>query len=49
MAPRMKTRDRIIEALRQTGGNRTKAAELLGTSRVTLWKKIGRYAIEVPG
>lgn len=42
-------RDRIIEALRQTGGNRTKAAELLGTSRVTLWKKIGRYAIEVPG
>lgn len=42
-------RDGIIEALRQTGGNRTKAAELLGTSRVTLWKKIGRYAIEVPG
>ncbi len=41
-------RDRIIEALRQTGGNRTKAADLLGTSRVTLWKKIGRYAIEVP-
>jgi PAS domain S-box-containing protein len=42
-------RDRILEALRQTGGNRTKAADLLGTSRVTLWKKIGRYAIEVPG
>jgi two-component system response regulator HydG len=41
-------RDRIISALRQTGGNRTKAAELLGVSRVTLWKKIGRYAIEVP-
>ncbi|MCA9172683.1 MAG: hypothetical protein KDB23_33695, partial [Planctomycetales bacterium] len=29
------------------GGNRTKAAELLGTSRVTLWKKISRYGIEV--
>ncbi|MEQ8789572.1 MAG: sigma 54-interacting transcriptional regulator [Pirellulaceae bacterium] len=41
-------RDRIIGALRQTGGNRTKAAELLGVSRVTLWKKIGKYAIEVP-
>jgi transcriptional regulator with PAS, ATPase and Fis domain len=40
-------RARIVEALRQTGGNRTKAAELLGTSRVTLWKKIGRYRIEV--
>ncbi len=41
-------RERIIEALRQTGGNRTRAAELLGTSRVTLWKKIGRFAIEIP-
>ncbi len=41
-------RQRIIEALRQTGGNRTKAAELLGTSRVTLWKKISKFGIEVP-
>ena len=40
-------RARIVDALRQTGGNRTKAAQLLGTSRVTLWKKIGRYEIEV--
>jgi len=32
-------REGIIDALRKTGGNRTKAAELLGTSRVTLWKK----------
>ena len=42
-----KERTQIVEALRQTGGNRTKAAALLGTSRVTLWKKIGKYAIEV--
>jgi DNA-binding NtrC family response regulator len=42
-------RDRIIGALRQTGGNRNKTAEVLGTSRVTLWKKIGKYAIEIPG
>lgn len=42
-------RDQIIDALRQTGGNRTQAAELLGTSRVTLWKKIAKYAIEIPG
>ncbi len=41
-------REQIIGALRQTGGNRTKTAELLGTSRVTLWKKIGKYAIEIP-
>ena len=39
-------RERIVDALRQTNGNRTKAALLLGTSRVTLWKKINRYAIE---
>lgn len=41
-------KQRIVAALQQTRGNRTKAAELLGTSRVTLWKKIGRYDIEVP-
>ncbi len=33
-------RTRIIEALRQAGGSKTKAAELLGYSRVTLWKKL---------
>lgn len=41
-------RQGIVEALRTTGGNRTKAAELLGYSRVTLWKKITRFGIEVP-
>jgi len=41
-------RNRIIDALRETGGNRTQAAERLGTSRVTLWKKIGRYHIDIP-
>ncbi|QDU40196.1 Transcriptional regulatory protein ZraR [Maioricimonas rarisocia] len=39
-------RQRIIEALAETGGNRTEAARLLQTSRVTLWKKIRKYAIE---
>ncbi len=41
-------RERIVSALRQTDGNRTQAAKLLSISRVTLWKKIGRYAIDVP-
>ncbi|MEZ6149570.1 MAG: sigma 54-interacting transcriptional regulator [Pirellulaceae bacterium] len=40
-------KDRILQALRQVGGNRTKAATALGTSRVTLWKKISRYGIEI--
>ncbi|MEZ6108899.1 MAG: sigma 54-interacting transcriptional regulator [Pirellulaceae bacterium] len=44
-AEELAERDRILDALRQTGGNKTKAAELLGYSRVTLWKKIARLGI----
>lgn len=40
-------KNRIEQALRQFAGNRTKAASLLGTSRVTLWKKISRYGIQL--
>ena len=38
-------KEKIIEALKQTHGNRTKAAHLLGYSRVTLWKKMKKYGI----
>ena len=38
--PAAVNRAAIVEALKRTGGNKTKAAELLGISRVTLWKKI---------
>jgi transcriptional regulator with PAS, ATPase and Fis domain len=34
------SKDALAEALRLTGGNRTRAAKALGVSRVTLWKKI---------
>jgi transcriptional regulator with GAF, ATPase, and Fis domain len=34
---------RIAQALAQTGGNRARAAEILGTSRVTLWKWMKRF------
>ncbi len=40
-------RERILQAMRQTGGNRTKAARLLGISRVTLWKHLKRLAMDV--
>jgi transcriptional regulator with PAS, ATPase and Fis domain len=40
-------RERLITVLRETGGNRTKAAALLGTSRVTLWKKMRRFHLDV--
>jgi transcriptional regulator of acetoin/glycerol metabolism len=39
-------RERLMAALRETGGNRTKAAALLGTSRVTLWKKMRRFRLD---
>ncbi|GAB4335575.1 MAG: hypothetical protein Kow0089_05350 [Desulfobulbaceae bacterium] len=40
-------RERLVEALEMTGGNRTRAAELLGVSRVTVWKWIKKYNIRL--
>ncbi len=38
-------RDLIIKTLRETGGNRTKAAQLLGISVRTIRNKIKEYGI----
>ncbi len=38
-------REQIVEALRQTGGNRSAAASLLGISRGTLYNKLRRYGM----
>ena len=40
-------RKRILEALAATGGNQSKAAEILGISRVTLWKRLKAFDIRV--
>ncbi len=40
-------RKRILEALDTTGGNQSKAAEILGISRVTLWKRLKAFDIQV--
>ena len=40
-------RKRLLEALEATGGNQSKAAEILGISRVTLWKRLKTYDIQV--
>ena len=37
----------IIEALRQTGNNKSRAAQLLGIDRKTLYNKLKLYGIEV--
>jgi len=36
----------IIQALRETGGNRTLAAQRVGVSRRTLHRKLHEYQIE---
>lgn len=38
--------DQILEALHKAKGGKTKAAELLGYSRVTLWKKLQKFDIQ---
>ena len=38
--------DQILEALHKAKGGKTKAAELLGYSRVTLWKKLQKFGIQ---
>jgi DNA-binding NtrC family response regulator len=41
-------RRRIVEALERSGGNQTKAAELLGMSRRTLVAKLGEHDLPRP-
>ena len=37
----------LIDALRQTDGNQTRAAEILGVSRITVWKRIKKYGVQL--
>lgn len=36
----------LIEALQRTKGNQSKAAELLGVSRVTVWNRMRRFGVQ---
>ena len=36
-------KDRLVEALRACGGNRTRAARNLSMDRTTLWRNIQKY------
>jgi transcriptional regulator of acetoin/glycerol metabolism len=40
-------RKKLIHTLRQVGGNQSEAARLLGVSRVTVWKRIKKYSINL--
>lgn len=37
---------RLIDALEQTGGNQSKAARILGVSRITVWNRMKKYGIK---
>jgi DNA-binding NtrC family response regulator len=38
--------DKLLRAIDQAGGNRERAAQHLGISRTTLWRKLRRYGVE---
>ena len=40
-------RKKLIDTLRQVGGNQSEAARILGVSRVTIWKRIKKYGIDL--
>jgi PAS domain S-box-containing protein len=40
-------RARVLQALREAEGNQSEAARLLGVSRVTVWKRIRKYGIDL--
>jgi transcriptional regulator with PAS, ATPase and Fis domain len=39
-------RVQILHALKETGGDRAKAADMLGIDKTTLWRKVKKYGIE---
>ncbi len=41
-------KQRIQEVLERTGGNRERAAKILGLSRVTLWRRMKHYGLGTP-
>jgi transcriptional regulator with PAS, ATPase and Fis domain len=40
-------REALLNALREQGGNQSAAARMLGVSRVTVWKRIKKYGIDL--
>jgi two-component system, NtrC family, response regulator HydG len=42
-----KERDALIAVLRNAGGNQSEAARRLGVSRVTIWKRMKRFGIDM--
>jgi two-component system response regulator HydG len=45
--PAANEKEALMTALRQTGGNQSEAARLLGVSRVTIWNRMKRHGIDL--
>ena len=45
--PTSSEKSALVEALRQTGGNQSQAARLLGINRVTVWNRMKKYGIDI--
>jgi PAS domain S-box-containing protein len=43
----VKDREDLVQVLRQAGGNQSKAARMLGVSRVTIWKRMKKFGIDI--
>ena len=43
----VKGREQMIDVLKQAGGNQSQAARMLGVSRVTVWKRMKKYGIDI--
>ncbi|MEW6670737.1 MAG: sigma 54-interacting transcriptional regulator [Thermodesulfobacteriota bacterium] len=43
----LQQKEALIQALRKTGGNRSKTAAMLGVSRITVWNRMKKYAINL--
>ncbi len=40
-------KEKLLDALQAADGNQTKAAEILGVSRITVWKRIKKHGIKL--
>lgn len=46
-SPDQKEKNRLIQMLRETGGNQSETARRLNVSRVTIWKRIKKHGIDL--
>ncbi|MDD5204788.1 MAG: helix-turn-helix domain-containing protein [Desulfobacterales bacterium] len=46
-SPKKIKKRKLVDAIRRAGGNQSEAARILGVSRVTVWKQIREFGIDL--